>query len=186
MKPSREDALQAVRTLIEFIGDDPDRPGLLDTPKRVLAGWLEDWGAGYYEHDFNVTLFESRSYDQMIFMRDISFFSHCEHHLAPFFGTAAIAYLPRVHIVGLSKLPRIVQHFSARLQVQERLVGEIADFIVKNVSPDCAVSLEATHLCMVSRGIKQPTAKTITTALRGVFRHDASAQDEFITLVRSR
>lgn len=187
MKPTREDALAAIRTLISFIGDDPSRPGLLDTPQRVLAAWLEDWGAGYFERDFAVTLFDNDvAYDQMIFMKDISFFSTCEHHLAPFFGTAAIAYIPKGHIVGLSKLPRIVQHFSARLQVQERLVREIADFIVKNISPDCAVSLEATHLCMVSRGIRQPTAKTITTALRGFFRDDPATQDEFITQVRSR
>lgn len=189
MKPSRKEAIEAIRTLIAYIGDDPNRSGLLQTPDRVLKAWDEAWGIGYHDPSFTLTLFENDEtpiYDQMIFMRDISFHSTCEHHMVNFSGTASIAYIPKDKVVGLSKLPRIVNHFASRLQVQERLVGEIADFICQNISPDCAVSLEAMHLCMASRGVRQPKSTTVTTALRGIFKVDASAQSEFLSQVRAK
>src|SRR5580700_5307627 len=146
-KPTRNEALHAVRTLIEYIGDDPDRPGLLKTPERVLKAWYDEWGAGYRDMAFETTVFDNEGvllpYDQMVFVKDIVFFSTCEHHLSPFFGTACVAYIPEKKIVGLSKLARIVTHFAARLQVQERLVSEIAEFIEQEVSVHCAVMLEA-------------------------------------------
>lgn len=183
----------AIRALIEFIGDDPYRPGLLHTPQRVIKAWSEEWGAGYNHKspDDLLRMFENTddddasAYNQMVVVRDISFHSHCEHHLTPFFGKAAIAYIPSPKgIVGLSKLARVVDHFASRLQVQERLSSQIADFLCAHLSPDCAVSLEATHLCMVSRGIKQPHATTITNVLRGAFYDDPTCRAEFLAAAK--
>jgi len=189
-RPDQEEAEQALRTLIAYIGDDPDRPGVLDTPGRVLRAWREDWGAGYTPRtpaDL-LRMFENEevrspryTYSQMVMVRRIAFFSHCEHHLAPFFGTATIGYIPNsLGIVGISKLARVTEYFSRRLQVQERLTWQIADFLRENLSPDVAVTMEATHLCMVSRGARQPNAATRTTSLAGEFLDDATARAEFL------
>jgi len=175
-------ALEAIRTLIEYIGDDPNRSGLRDTPKRVLQAWKQDWGTGYQELDVDdlVTTFDNDdNYDEMVFLPNISFYSFCEHHISPFFGSAYIAYIPNHKIIGISKLARIVRHFSSRLQIQEGLTIQITDFLVKHLSPDCALTLEATHLCMASRGVREPHATTITTSLRGVFKTDDAAHSEF-------
>ncbi len=184
MMPSDEEARAAVRTLIQWIGDDPTREGLLQTPDRVLRAWRESWGRGYSETNFEVTCFGNDGDDQMIMSRQISFSSYCEHHLALFSGTAAVAYIPRGQIVGISKLSRIVEHFSARLQVQERLTTNIADFIAMHVSPDCAVRMEAVHSCMTTRGVKQPHSSMVTTSLRGLFKEDPSTQEEFLAEAR--
>lgn len=194
-RPTDRAVKSAIRTLISYIGDDPDRPGLLDTPTRVAKAWRSDWGIGYDPKDpANLAkLFEHeddngrRHPHEMVIERNITFSSHCEHHMAPFFGTAAVAYIPTDQgIVGISKLARIVDHYARRLQVQERLTTEIADFIREHISPDVAVLTRATHMCMVSRGIKQPIAETITSAMRGAFYTDAATRSEFLQLTQVR
>jgi GTP cyclohydrolase I len=189
-RPTHGEAIDAVRTLIAYIGDDPDRPGLQATPGRVLRAWAEEWGAGYREPDFALTMFDGDGDDygdQMVFMNGISVHSFCAHHMVPFYGVASVAYIPRGgKIVGLSKLPRIVEHFASRLQVQERLTAQVADFIVNHISPDCAISIKATHLCMVTRGVRQPHSMTVTTALRGCFLNDTATQSEFIARSRDK
>jgi GTP cyclohydrolase I len=198
------EALSAVRTLISYIGDDPDREGLRDTPQRVLRAWEQSWGAGYRAPTAElVKLFTEPSHDEhgsMVLIRGITFHSTCEHHMAPFYGTADVAYIPEARfawsnerqatervgskIVGLSKLARIVDHFARRLQVQERLTNEIADFIKMEISEDCAIVMRAQHMCMMSRGVQQAHAETITSALRGVFYHKPEARSEFLRLTQ--
>lgn len=187
--PTRAAALEAVRTLLAFIGDDPTREGLRETPERVLKAWAQDWGAGYAEQPTNlVKLFEGEDpipdapqpRPPMVIVKDLSFHSTCEHHLAPFYGRAAIAYIPTWRgKLGLSKFARILDYFARRLQVQERLTDQIADFLAEHLSPDIAVSMQASHMCMVSRGVRQPNALTVTSALRGVFYDEASTRSEF-------
>lgn len=220
LKPTQQQAEDAVRCLIAFIGDNPDRGGLVDTPARVLRAWQTTWGAGYNhagpEELLRVFSDEephpgeaASTYDQMVVVSGIRFFSTCEHHMAPFFGTASVAYLPvspasytpraaawdalkeRIlpqrysgGLVGLSKLARVVNHFAARLQVQERLTAQIADFLQTHVSGDVGVTLTATHLCMASRGVRQPDAGTTTSALRGRFMQPEVRQ-EFFQATRS-
>lgn len=185
--PTYDDAVEAIRTLLRYIGEDPDREGLLHTPARVITAWETEWGAGYRDPEFALTQFDNiaEPHDQMIVVRDLSFVSHCEHHLAPFWGEAHVAYLPDARIVGLSKLARIVAHFAARLQVQERMTTQIADYVAGHVSEDCAVSIAARHMCMISRGVKQPYSKAITNALRGKFLRNPNAQAEFLGQVRN-
>lgn len=174
---------EAIRDILAAMGDDPTRPGLRETPTRVAKAWLECWGVGYGPDEPTdlVKLFDEPgiSNTQMVTVKDIVLHSHCEHHMAPFFGVAHIAYVPRGGVIGLSKLARVVEHYSRRLQVQERLTNEISDFLTKYLSPDVAIVLEATHMCMVSRGVMQPNAKTVTSALRGAFYDDASTRQEF-------
>ena len=186
---SREDALDAVRTLISYIGDDPSRDGLRDTPERVLRAWEQDWGQGYrYEPAtaFLRTFSSDERYNQMVVVRDLSMFSHCEHHLTPFYGSVHIAYVPRaIGLLGLSKLARIVDMFARRLQMQERLTSQIATCLQMHLSEHVGVMIEATHLCMVSRGVQQPRSTTITTALRGDFLNDGPTRAEFLASVRT-
>lgn len=186
-QPTIEQAREAVRTLIAYIGDDPSRPGLKDTPDRVLNAWRADWGTGYHERLPAELLrtFENGDggtpYNQMVVVRNITFHSNCEHHMVPFFGQASIAYVPGGKgIVGLSKLTRVVEYFSRRLQVQERLTEQIADFLETHLSGDIGVLLTATHTCMASRGVRQPHSETLTTALRGDFYRDATTRSEFL------
>ena len=178
---TRNEALRAVRTLLEYIGEDPDREGLRRTPERVIAAWETDWARGYLDTSLALSDFDNTElpHDQMVFVGNIAFVSHCEHHLAPFYGCAHLAYLPKDRIVGLSKLVRIVELFARRLQVQERMTTQIAEFMQQHISPDVAVSLSAVHMCMISRGVRQPHSKAVTTALRGCFREER-AQDEFL------
>jgi GTP cyclohydrolase I len=185
--PTYEDAVQAIRTLLHYIGEDPDREGLLQTPARVVAAWETEWAAGYRKPEFPLTTFDNttRPHDQMVIIKDIAYTSRCEHHLEVYWGEAHIAYLPDARIVGLSKLARIVKHFAARLTVQERLTTEIADFIADQIAPSCAVSLSAQHMCMISRGVRQPNSKAITTALRGRFLSNPAAQSEFLSMARN-
>jgi GTP cyclohydrolase I len=192
--PTRAEALTAVRTLIAYIGDDPQREGLLDTPERVLKAWGKDWGRGYqeiapadlirtFEGQHNPAYLHPapRRYDQMVVVKNIDIFSCCEHHMAPFFGRAHIAYVPGSKgLVGLSKLARVADHFSRRLQVQERLTEQVAGFLAEHLSPHIAVMLACTHLCMVSRGVQQAHSITQTTALRGDFYNDPTTRAEFL------
>lgn len=176
-----------VRRLIQQIGEDPDRGGLLETPERVARAWT-DWTRGYGQDPAEVLkVFEDggEGYDEMVMVKDLPFYSHCEHHLAPFFGTASIAYIPNGKIVGLSKLSRLLDIFSRRLQVQERMTAQVADALMEHLDArGSAVSVRARHLCMESRGIQKQGSETITNALRGVFKEDAAARAEFLASVR--
>jgi GTP cyclohydrolase I len=187
-------ALAAVSTLLEHIGDDPSRAGLRETPERFLKAWAQEWGAGYgapakalvklFKDDPKPLDYPAR-FDEMVLVDNISFYSHCEHHIAPFFGEAHIAYIPDERgIIGISKLVRIVHHYSRRLQVQERLTTEIAEFITHHISPDVGVVLKARHMCMMSRGVNQQHAQTITSALRGRIYSEHDTRAEFLALAR--
>lgn len=186
--PSREDAVIALRTVLRYIGDDPNRLGLLETPDRVLRAWEQSWGLGYNDPPPKLSMFPEQGidYNQMVLVKDISFFSTCEHHMAPFYGVAHIAYLPDAErgVLGLSKFARVVEHFARRLQVQERLTAQIANYLSEKVSPHVGVVMRATHLCMVSRGVRQLGALTVTSSLRGDFLNDSSTKAEFLRLTQ--
>jgi GTP cyclohydrolase I len=184
-KPTREEAEAAVRTLIAWAGDDPDREGLADTPRRVVKAY-QDFYAGYGENpneELARVFTEVEGYADMVVVRDIIFFSHCEHHMAPFSGKAHVGYYPREGVVGLSKLARIVDMFSRRLQTQEALTAQIAEAIEEGLrSRGVAVMIEAEHSCMTMRGVKKHGASTVTTQFTGVFR-DPNERLRFLTLV---
>jgi GTP cyclohydrolase I len=186
-KPSREQALAAVRTLIAYAGDDPDREGLRDTPKRVIDTYEELYG-GYRKCPVDVlerTFSEIGRYDDFVLVRDIAFNSHCEHHMMPFTGKAHIAYTPVDRVVGLSKLARLVDVYARRLQTQERMTSQIATAIEEILnSRGVAVMIEAEHMCMSLRGVEKPGSSTITTQFSGSFRDNADDQVRFITMVR--
>ena len=184
-KPTREEAEAAVRTLIAWAGDDPDREGLADTPRRVVKAY-QDFYAGYGENpneELARVFAEVEGYADMVVVRDITFYSHCEHHMAPFSGKAHVGYYPREGVVGLSKLARIVDMFSRRLQTQEALTAQIAGAIDEGLrSRGVAVMIEAEHSCMTMRGVKKHGASTVTTQFSGVFR-DPNERLRFLTLV---
>ena len=186
-RPAREEAEAAVRTLIRWAGDDPDREGLRDTPKRVVRAYEQIFG-GYRESAAAIlerVFQEVEGYDDIVLLRDIPFHSHCEHHVVPFFGHAHIAYYPTKGVVGLSKLARVVDIFARRLQTQEALTACIAETIEKALAPrGVAVMLEAEHLCMAMRGVMKPGVATVTTQFAGVFREEPAEQVRFLTLVR--
>jgi GTP cyclohydrolase IA len=186
-RPSREEAEAAVRTLIAYAGDNPEREGLLDTPRRVVSAYEEIY-RGYRELPADVldrTFSETGGYDDLVLVRDIAFYSHCEHHMMPFYGKAHVAYLPVERVVGLSKIPRLIDVFSRRLQTQEHLTSQIVAAIEAVLKPrGVAVMLEAEHMCISLRGIEKPGSATITTQFTGLFRDDPSEQVRFITLVR--
>lgn len=171
--------------LLQFIGENPHRGGLRETPRRVEKAWQE-WTSGYHQKPENILkAFEdgSEAYSEMVIVKDIPFYSHCEHHLAPFFGTASVCYIPDGKIVGLSKISRLVDIFARRLQVQERLTSQIADALNENLSPiGVGVVIRARHLCMESRGICQQGHQTMTSALRGVLK-DSPVRAEFMSLI---
>lgn len=176
-----------IRRLLQFVGEDPTRGGLLETPARVAKAW-EFWCSGY-NVDVGPLLktFEdgAEGCDEMVVVKDIPFYTHCEHHMAPFFGTATIAYLPNKKIVGLSKLNRVLNVFARRLQVQERLTAQVADSLMEHLAPlGVGVVIKARHLCMESRGVCQQGHHTVTSALRGVFKTEAAARSEFLQLAR--
>jgi GTP cyclohydrolase I len=187
-KPSREDALAAVRTLIAYAGDNPDREGLLDTPRRVVDAYDELY-RGYGESPAEVlerTFGEIASYDDFVLVRDIDFSSHCEHHMMPFVGKAHIAYKPVDRVVGLSKLARLVDLYACRLQTQERMTSQIATALEDFLSPrGVAVMLEAEHMCMSLRGVEKPGSSTVTSQFTGSFRDNPDDQVRFITMVRA-
>ena len=182
--PKRE---AAVRTLIAWAGDNPEREGLLDTPKRVVRAF-EELYAGYRQDSAAIlkrTFEEIDGYDDMVLVRDISFASHCEHHMVPFVGKAHIAYFPNEQVVGLSKLGRVVDVFARTLQTQEKLTAEIVTALTDHLKPrGSAVMLEAEHLCMTIRGIQKTGSTTVTTQFTGIFRDDPAEQARFLTLVR--
>jgi GTP cyclohydrolase I len=185
--PSQAEAEQAVRTLIAFAGDNPDREGLRDTPKRVIGAFQEIY-RGYTECPLEVldrTFGEIGTYDDFVLVRDIEFSSHCEHHMMPFFGKAHVAYMPVDRVVGLSKLARLVDVYARRLQTQEHMTSQIATAIEEILKArGVAVMLEAEHMCMSLRGVEKPGALTVTTQFLGAFRDNAQEQVRFITMVR--
>jgi GTP cyclohydrolase IA len=185
--PSREEALAAVRTLIAYAGDDPDREGLRETPKRVIDAYAELY-RGYREHPTDVlerTFGDIGRYDDFVLVRDIAFNSQCEHHMMPFTGRAHIAYKPVDRVVGLSKLARLVDVYARRLQTQEHMTSQIASAIEEVLAPrGVAVMLEAEHMCMSVRGVEKPGSSTITTQFTGSFRDNTDDQVRFITMVR--
>ena len=180
----KEDITRALYKMIEFIGDDPAREGVAETPKRVVKSWDILYG-GYSqtpEEALN-TKFNVDDYDEMIVLKDIEFYSTCEHHMLPFFGKAHIAYLPEEKIVGISKLARLVEVFARRLQIQEKLTTQIADSLMEVVKPKgCGVVIEAKHFCMVSRGVNKQNSVMGTSALRGNFYED-DVKQEFFKLI---
>ncbi len=186
-RPSREEAEAAVRTLIRWSGDNPDREGLVETPQRVVKAF-EQFYSGYGQDPKAIlnTLFEEvEGYGDIVLVRDIVFHTHCEHHMVPFFGRAHIAYYPSKGVIGLSKLARLVEIFARRLQTQETMTVQITDALDEAVKPrGVAVMLEAEHLCMSMRGIQKVGASTLTTRFTGVFKEDPAEQIRFLTLVR--
>lgn len=189
-RPTREEAEAAVRTLLLWAGDDPNREGLLATPQRVVKAY-EEFYAGYRADPSDVLarVFEEvQGYDDLVLVRDIPFSSHCEHHMVPFVGKAHIAYYPSAHgVVGLSKLARLVDVFARRLQTQEALTAQIVDAIDRYLQPrGCAVMIEAEHMCMSMRGVLKQGSMTVTNQFTGVFRDDPAEQVRFLTLVRDK
>lgn len=184
-----ENVAEAIRTLIRWAGDDPTREGLVDTPRRVAKAWRE-YCAGYADdpgHHLERVFEEVGGYDDIVLLRDIPFQSHCEHHMAPILGRAHIAYLPKDHVVGISKLARVLHGFARRLQVQERLTAEVADCIWKHLNPrGVAVVIEATHGCMTSRGVRTPGVTMTTSRMMGVFRDDERSRKEVLALLMKR
>ena len=185
-KPTKADAEEAVKTLLSFVGEDISRPGLLETPKRVVKAY-QDWFSGYNENPeevLNKTFDELDGYDEIIMLRDIRIESHCEHHIAPFIGSAHVAYLPNKRVVGISKLARITRIYMKRMQIQEKLTAQIANCIQKILKPKgVAVVIEAQHQCMTTRGISTPGISMVTSQLLGKFRTDSSTRREFYSMI---
>lgn len=188
-RPARAEAEAAVRTLIGWAGHDPRREGVLDTPRRVTEAYGELF-AGYGKDPREVvgTLFkEVGGYDDIILERDIPFFSHCEHHMVPFFGKAHIAYLPHEGVAGLSKLARLVEMFARRLQTQENMTAEILDAVNDTIQPrGAAIMIEAEHMCMTMRGVRTPGVLTVTQRFSGVFAEERTEQERFFALIGKR
>ena len=181
-----EDVQEAIRTLIRWAGDDPDREGLLDTPRRVARAWRE-YARGYGEdpaRHLSRTFDEVGGYDEIVLLKDLPFQSPCEHHLAPIIGKASIAYLPANRVVGISKLARVLHGFARRLQVQERLTAQVADCICEHLQPlGVAVVIEASHACMTARGVSTPGVMMTTSRMMGVFRDDERSRREVLALM---
>ena len=185
-RPSREEAMAAVRTLIAWAGDNPDREGLKDTPKRVINAYSE-WFRGYDqdpEAELSRVFEDVSGYDDMVLLREIDIESHCEHHMAPFLGTAYVAYLPTEKVVGISKLVKVVEIFSKRLQTQETMTAQIADAIDSALKPrGSAIMIDAVHQCMSTRGVHHPNVSTITTQFTGEFKTNPALQERFLRLI---
>ncbi|MET0361246.1 MAG: GTP cyclohydrolase I FolE [Sphingobium sp.] len=184
--PVPEEITDAIRTLIRWTGEDPEREGLLDTPKRVARAWRE-YCEGYQEdpaYHLSRIFHEVGGYDEIVLLKDIPFQSHCEHHMAPIVGVAHIAYLPGDYVVGISKLARVLHGFARRLQVQERLTAEVADCIWEHLKPQgVAVVIEATHGCMTGRGVRTPNVTMKTSRMMGVFRTDDKSRKEVLSMM---
>ena len=185
-RPTRTEAEDAVRTLIRWAGDDPGREGLLETPDRVVRSY-EEFFAGYMadpDEMLRRTFEETDGYDEMVLLRDIRLESHCEHHMVPIIGKAHVAYLPDRRVVGISKLARVVEVYSRRLQIQEKLTAQIANIINEVLQPKgVAVVIEAAHQCMTTRGVHKPGVTMVTSRMLGAFRDNAATRREFMSLI---
>jgi GTP cyclohydrolase I len=185
-RPSREEAEDAVRTLIRWAGDNPRREGLIDTPARVVRSY-EEFFAGYKDDPSQIlarTFSEVEGYDEMIVLTDIRFESHCEHHMVPIIGKAHVAYMPRHRVVGISKLARLVEVYAKRLQIQEKMTVQIADTLNDILQPNgVAVVIEASHQCMTTRGVHKQGVAMVTSRMLGAFRDNPSTREEFLALV---
>lgn len=185
-RPSRRKAEEAVETLLLWAGEDPRREGLIDTPKRVALAY-EDWFSGYKDDPVKFlkrTFQEVEGYDEMIVLRDITFESHCEHHMAPIIGVAHVGYLPRMNVVGISKLARVVEAFARRFQVQEKMTAQIANCIEEVLKPrGVGVVVDAVHQCMTTRGIHKSGVSMVTSQMLGSFRKDARTRAEFLRMI---
>jgi GTP cyclohydrolase I len=176
---------QGVSLILQGIGEDSGRPGLLDTPARVAKMYAEIFSGLETPEGDLLKPIEGENHDEMVMLTDIPFYSVCEHHLLPFIGKAHIAYIPSGKIVGLSELPRALEHFAKRPQVQERLTAQLADMLMNKLNPrGCMVVIDAEHLCMSMRGIKKPGSRTVTSAVRGIFRTKQSTRDEMLRLIK--
>lgn len=188
-RPTQQEAEDAVRVLLRWTGDDPSREGLLDTPKRVAAAYRELF-AGYDQSPEDIlgrTFEEVSGYKDMVLVRDIPFYSHCEHHMVPIIGKTHVAYLPKDRVLGLSKIARLVEVFGRRLQTQEALTAQIAHAIQEVLAPrGVAVMIDAEHLCMAMRGVQKQGSTTLTTTFTGEFQENPAEQARYLTLVRSR
>jgi GTP cyclohydrolase I len=187
-RPTKDEAEDAVRVLLRWAGDDPDREGLLGTPERVARAY-EEFFAGYQADPVEYlqrTFEEVEGYDEMVVLRDIRFESHCEHHLAPIIGVAHVGYLPRKRVVGISKLARVVETYAKRLQIQEKMTAQIANTINDVLEPSgVAVVIEASHQCMTTRGVHKPGSSMLTSRMLGAFRDDPSTRREFLAMIGS-
>ena len=187
-RPSRDEAEKAVRTLLKWAGDDPDREGLLDTPKRVVKAY-EEYFQGYNadpEEILKRTFEEVEGYDEMVLLKDIRFESHCEHHMAPIIGKAHVAYLPKNRVVGISKLARVVELYAQRLQIQEKMTAQVANAINDVLQPEgVAVVIEAAHQCMTCRGVHKPGVSMVTSKMVGAFREDDRTRREFLSMINN-
>jgi len=184
-RPSRDEAEDAVRTLIAWAGDDPKREGLIDTPGRVVDAY-EEWFEGYRQDPkeyLSKTFGDVKGYDDIVMLRDIDVESHCEHHMAPFLGKACVAYMPTEAVVGISKLARVVEIYAKRLQTQETMTSQILNAIQDSLNPHgVAVLIDAKHECMTTRGVHHPNVSTITTQFTGVFKTDQELRERFLRL----
>ncbi len=185
-RPSREEAEEAVRVLLRWTGDDVNRPGLKGTPDRVVRAY-EDYFCGYNDDPYKIlgrTFDETAGYDEMVILKDISFSSHCEHHIAPILGKVHIAYLPKTRVVGISKLARLVESFARRLQIQEKMTAQIANTLQEVLDPvGVAVVVEAAHECMTTRGIDKPGVNMVTSRMLGAFRENSPTRREFLAMI---
>ena len=187
-RPSLAEAEDAIRTLIKWAGDDPEREGLIDTPNRVARSY-EEFFAGYWENPVDLlerTFEEVEGYDEMVVLKDIRFESHCEHHMVPIIGKAHIGYLPKNRVVGISKLARVMEVYAKRLQIQEKFTAQVANAIQDVLQPvGVGVVVEAAHQCMTTRGVRKPGVTMVTSALRGTFKTDPQTRKEFLNLIQN-
>jgi len=185
-KPTREEAEAAVRLLLRWAGDNPERDGLIDTPSRVVRAF-EEYFCGYDEDPAKIlgrSFDETEGYDEVVVLKDIGFSSHCEHHIAPILGRVHIGYLPRQRVVGISKLARLVETFARRLQIQEKMTAQIANAINDTLDPiGVAVVVEAAHECMTTRGVLKPGVRMVTSTMFGVFRENPATRREFLSMI---
>ena len=184
--PSREEAMRAVKTLIAWAGDNPDREGLIETPKRVVKAY-EEFFEGYKIDPTEIlskTFEEVEGYDEMVLIKNIRLESHCEHHIVPILGKAHVAYMPKKRVVGISKIARLVDVFAKRLQIQETLTSQIAETLQSVLDPlGVAVLIDASHQCMTTRGVHKPESSTVTSAMKGIFKENAVTRNEFLSFV---
>lgn len=186
-RPTKEQAMEAVKTLISWTGDNPEREGLLDTPKRVVEAY-EEFFSGYNQDPKKIlsrTFEEVADYDDMVLLKNMRFESHCEHHMVPFIGTAHIAYIPNKNVVGISKIARLLDIFSKRLQTQETMTSQIAKSLEESLSPlGIAVLIEGEHQCMTTRGVHKAGTTTVTTRMTGLFRENKDLESKFFEMIK--